>query len=140
MSPDLYSIYVDDLLKKLQSLQKGCYYLHLFAAAYFYADDIAIMAPSIKALKALLKECSEFYVEWDICLNAKKTKTLYFGRKVDIGHEIFLDGIGRKRKVEIVDEWVYLGVTGTKFRDKIQLLSQGENTKILSLCQRNLQN
>ena len=78
LSPDLYSIYVDDLLKKLRSLQKGCYYLKLFAAAYFYADDMAIMAPSIKALKSLLKECSDFCVEWDICLNANKTKILYF--------------------------------------------------------------
>ena len=39
--------------------------------------------------------------------------------KVDIGHEIFLDG----RKVEIVDEWVYLGVTlksGKKFNCSVK--------------------
>ena len=107
LSPDLYSIYVDDLLAKLRKLDQGCYFLHLFAAAFFYADDMAIMAPSIKALKALINECSNFCIEWDICLNAKKTKILYFGRKADISYEIFLDG----NKVEIVDKWVYLGVT-----------------------------
>ena len=35
LSPDLNSIYVDDLIKKLILLDKGCYY----AAALFYADE-----------------------------------------------------------------------------------------------------
>ena len=56
LSPDFYSIYVDDLIyQKLKSTPKDCYYLSLFATALFYADDMAILAPSIKGLVALLK-------------------------------------------------------------------------------------
>ena len=33
LSPDFYSIYVDDLLKKLKERRKGCYFLSHFAAA-----------------------------------------------------------------------------------------------------------
>ena len=78
-----------------------------FAAALFYADDMAILAPSIRGLKSLLKLCGDYCLEWDICLNAKKTKILYFGKRLDFKFDITLNG----KSIEWVDEWVYLGVT-----------------------------
>ena len=39
LSPDFYSIYVDDLLLRLESTGKGCHFYRVFAAALFYADD-----------------------------------------------------------------------------------------------------
>ena len=42
LSPDLYGIYVDELVTKLMSLQIGCYYRNIFAAALFYADNSVI--------------------------------------------------------------------------------------------------
>ena len=53
LSPDLYLIYVDDLLFRLETSGKGCFYHAAFAAAIFYADDMAILAPSIKGLQHL---------------------------------------------------------------------------------------
>ena len=107
MSPDLYSIYVDGLIQKLMSLQKGCYYRDIFAAALFYADDMAILAPSIRGLQRLLDVCEAYCLEWDICLNAKKTKNLYFGKRSSILFETKLNG----NKIEWVAQWNYLGVT-----------------------------
>ena len=107
LSPDLYSIYVDELLEKLEKTNRGCHYHGIFAAALFYADDMAVLAPSVKGLEILLKLCGEFCAEWDICLNAKKSRTLYFGKRTDIHHTILLNG----KPVEWVDEWVYLGLT-----------------------------
>ena len=106
LSPDFYSIYVDELLTKLKSLNKGCYFLHRFAAAYFYADDMCILSPSIKGLKTLLHLCESYCIEWDIGLNAKKSRNLYFGKKTSISYDIVLNG----NKVEWADEWTYLGV------------------------------
>ena len=54
LSPDLYSIYVDELIKKLQRSGIGCHVAHIFAAAIFYADDMCILAPSLKGLQRLL--------------------------------------------------------------------------------------
>ena len=103
----LATVRIDDhLISKLQSLRKGCFYLDMFAAALFYADDMAILAPSIKGLTALLKVCEEYCLEWDICLNSKKTKILYFGRTVESPHDIFLNG----KVIEWVLKWSYLGV------------------------------
>ena len=78
-----------------------------FAAALFYADDMAILAPSIKGLMTLLTACDQYCKDWDICLNAKKSKILPFGRKVENMQAIVLNG----NAIEVVTEWVYLGVT-----------------------------
>ena len=115
LSPNLYCIYVDDLLSKLKSLGKGCYFIGVFAAALFYADDMAILAPSLKGLQLLLDTCGEFCLEWDICLNAKKSRSLYFGKRVYISHPITLNG----KTIDWADEWIYLGVSlkSSKFFD-----------------------
>ena len=106
LSPDFYGIYVDGLILKLRSTKKGCHFLRLFAAALFYADDMAIMAPSMKGLETLLRVCGEYCLEWDICLNAKKSRNLYFGKRISISHEITLND----KKIEWADKWLYLGV------------------------------
>ena len=92
---------------KLISLDKGCYVLGIFTAALFHADDMAILAPSMKGLMALLTVCDEYCVDWDVCLNAKKSKILSSGRKVEMAQDVALNG----NKIEWVKEWVYLGVT-----------------------------
>ena len=107
LSPDFYAIYVDDLTAKLKDCKKGCYYLGIFAAAFFYADDMVLLAPSLKGLSTLLKICGDYCLEWDICLNAKKSKNLYFGKRIDIAYPIALNG----SLIEWVSEWIYLGVT-----------------------------
>ena len=63
LSPDFYSIYVDDLILKLQASHRGCYFANLFAAALFYADDMAILVPSVKGLQSLLTICEEYCLQ-----------------------------------------------------------------------------
>ena len=106
LSPDFYSIYVDKLIAHLITLGIGCYVCGLFLAALFYADDMAILAPSIKGLQILLDACGSYCAEWDICLNIKKTNCLYFGKRCESLHNLTLNG----KIVQWVDEWTYLGV------------------------------
>ena len=80
LSPDFYSIYVDVLIYILQRAGIGCYLCGIFAAALFYADDMAVLAPSVKGLQTILHLCHSYCVEWDILLNAKKTMNLFFGK------------------------------------------------------------
>ena len=114
LSPDLYNIYVDGLIKILQSSGIGCYVSETFAAALFYADDMCILAPSLKGLQRLLDLCSTYCADWDICLNPKKSANMYFGRPTEIKFKPTLDGA----PVQWVKEWKYLGVVlknGSKF-------------------------
>ena len=51
ISPFLFSIYIDNLFKESKQLGLGCRVGPTFAGAFGYADDVAIIAPSLYALK-----------------------------------------------------------------------------------------
>ena len=68
---------------------------------------MALLAPSLKGLGSLLAICSTYCEAWDICLNPKKSKCLYFGKRISNLHDIILNG----SLIEWVAEWDYLGVT-----------------------------
>ena len=75
---------------------------------------MALLAPSIKGLQLLLDKCSEFCKEWDICLNAKKSKLIYFGKRCENLFIPKLNGL----PLEWKESWKYLGVDivgGKKF-------------------------
>ena len=106
LSPDLYNVYVDELICILQRSGKGCYISNIFAAAIFYADDMCVLSPSLHGLQKLLDICSSYCEEWDVCLNVKKTKNMYFGKRSKISFCPLLNG----QPVQWVLEWKYLGV------------------------------
>ena len=66
-----------------------------------------MLAPSLKGLQKLLKLCEDYCTEWDIRLNAKKTKNLCFGKGPVPHHKLRLNG----DIIDWVDKWNYLGVT-----------------------------
>ena len=80
LSPDLYSIYVDDLVEILSSIGIGCHLKNLFLSILLYADDMALTAPSLKGLQKLISATEVYCQQWDIMLNAKKTKNMVFGK------------------------------------------------------------
>ena len=119
LSPDFYSIYINGLMIKLKALDKGCYYANLFAAALLYADDMALLSPSIRGLQCLLDACASYCEEWDVCLNTKKSKNLFFGKKCWRLCELSLDC----KSIEWVEEWKYLSITlksGTFFNHSVK--------------------
>jgi hypothetical protein len=68
---------------------------------------MALVAPSLKGLQSLLKVCEDFCLDWDICLNAKKSKNMYFGKRCSNLCSLQLNGSG----IDWVDSWTYLGVS-----------------------------
>merc|ERR1712137_749222 len=63
-SPDFYSLYVDELFCILEKSGIGCYLVHAFAAILMYADDIVLLAPSLKGLQKLLLLCQTYCEVW----------------------------------------------------------------------------
>ena len=106
LSPDFYSIYVDDLIYILKESGIGCHVHCVFAAAIFYADDMAIISPSIRGLQRLLDICGSYCADWDICLNDKKSKNMVFGKKGVISFQVTLNS----KPIEWTEQWKYLGV------------------------------
>lgn len=107
LSPDFYGLYVDDLFLILESSGIGCYYVDKFAAALMYADDMALLAPSLKGLQKLLLLCEDYCDDWDIKLNANKSKNMAFGKGSTPTHCLTLNSA----PIEWVPKWKYLGVT-----------------------------
>ena len=72
-----------------------------------YADDTVIIAPSLKSLQKLLQICEQYCIDWDIKLNAGKTKNLFFGKGPTPAHNLTLNG----STINWVDCWKYLGIS-----------------------------
>ena len=80
--------------------------LHSQYFCCFYADDIAVLAPSIKGLQKILNLCHCYCVEWDILLNAKKTMKMF-----DKGTKPTFTIQFHNVAIPWVNRWKYLGVT-----------------------------
>ena len=76
-------------------------------ASLLYADDMALLSPSVKGLNQLLDCCSRFCDKWDICLNSTKSKLMYFGKVCENLYRPSLNG----GILDWVPSWTYLGVT-----------------------------
>ena len=106
LSPIFYCIYVDELVDILAATGVGCHMSNLFLSILLYADDMALIAPSLRGLQKLLSVTEEYCRTWDIMLNAKKSKNMFFGKKYNLA-PLQLNG----KNIEWVDTWSYLGVT-----------------------------
>ena len=106
LSPIFYCLYIDDLVDILASTGAGCHLRLVFLSILLYADDMALLAPSLKGLQTLLSATEQYCKKWDVMLNAKKSKNMCFGKKHTLC-SLQLNG----KNIEWVDSWTYLGVT-----------------------------
>ena len=77
MSPTLFSVYLDDLLKELRQLGLGCHMGGLWVGAAGYADDLILLAPSRSAMKKMLKVCENLQFSTDPVPAKSKSKCIY---------------------------------------------------------------
>ena len=74
MSPILFCLYLDGLLATLAKSNVGCFIGKWYFEALAYADDIALLSSSARAMRFMLKICDEYAEGFDIVFNAKKSK------------------------------------------------------------------
>ena len=103
----ILNIYSNDLIVELNRASCGCLLGDRLVNNLNYADDMCVLAPSIKALRELLHKCEVYSSEHDILYNAKKTKCMHFASRLKLGKKppIFLSG----ELVEYVNNFTYLG-------------------------------
>ena len=77
-------MYVDELLNRVNGSGIGCHVGHLSYAGLGYADDVALLTPSIQALQELLHTCEDFADEYNVKFNAKKTMCMCIGSSVHL--------------------------------------------------------
>ena len=84
LSPVIFSVYLDDLLKELRSQELGCSIGGCWYGACGYADDIILLAPNREVLQRMLSVCEayadshNFVFSTDPVPAKSKTKCIYF--------------------------------------------------------------
>ena len=60
LSPSLFTVYIDDMLKELRQAQLGCHIAGIWYGACAYADDLALLAPNREVLQKMITICEKY--------------------------------------------------------------------------------
>ena len=91
----MFTVYMDELIVRLEKSGFGCFIGHEFFGCLGYADDFVLLCPSLKGLQAMLNLCSEYGIEYDVSYNAKKTVCMTISLKPSRGnarYKLLLNG------------------------------------------------
>ena len=80
-SPVLFTIYMDVLLQRLELCGAGCTIGNNYFGALSYADDLAILSPTIKGLQVMLNVCETFGKEFGVTYNPSKSVALHITKQ-----------------------------------------------------------
>ena len=100
ISPLLFSCYIDNLFTQLQISDLGCHVGSSYAGAFGYADDIALLAPSLQCLKQMISICEKYASSHSITVNPNKSKLLCYNADLTSNvPQVYLIG----EKIPVVD-------------------------------------
>ena len=74
LSPLLFCIYIDILLKNLKTNGVGCHIGNYYYGVLGYADDIVLLSPTRKGLQEMLKTCEKYGHEYHVTFNKKNCR------------------------------------------------------------------
>ena len=60
LSAVLFCIYIDDLIKELRKSREGCWINGGYVGIVVYADDIALLSPSMDGLQNMINRCEQY--------------------------------------------------------------------------------
>ncbi len=78
ISPILFCVYMDVLLKRLEAERVGCQIGKHYFGALSYADDLTLAVPSIAGLGKMLEICGQYGEEFSVDYNPTKNSVCGF--------------------------------------------------------------
>ena len=81
LSPTLFTLFIDDLVRCLNSLNKGVQFADKSLATLLYADDLVINASNEEDLQQMLCKLNKWCTQWKMEINVSKSTVLHFSRK-----------------------------------------------------------
>ena len=66
ISPLLYYIHIDELIKELANSGVGCYMGGVYAGIFRYADDLKLLTPSVNTFDTMLNICLDYAARLDL--------------------------------------------------------------------------
>ncbi len=79
----MFTGYMDELIKELQSTGIGCYVGHEYFGCVSYTDDMKLLCPRFKGLQQMIEICERFGEIYSVKYNAKKSMCMMYDQFVD---------------------------------------------------------
>ena len=105
ISPFLFTLFLDDLIKEIKESKMGCYIGDKCASIFVFADDILLLCPTRSSAQKLLDMCHNFAISVGLKFNAGKCKFIVFGVKHDVNIIIRMG----TEQLKCVDEEYHVG-------------------------------
>ena len=103
LSPALFLVYMDPLLKELRALGIGCHVAGVYMGAVGFCDDILLLAPTRDAMQRMLDTCESFAERNNLLFSTdpnpskSKTKSIFVcGRKKGLAKPVPLSLYGKE--------------------------------------------
>ena len=110
LSPMLYTLYIDDLIKQLRNRKLGCALKGLYVGVLAFADDLALLSNDPSELQEMLEIAHQYTLDWRYKINPNKSAILVInGCQFSPDHLWHLDG----KPVAEVSSHKHLGITRT---------------------------
>ena len=104
--PLLFSCYIDTFFSQIEHSGLGCHVGTSYAGAFGYADDIALVAPSMQCLEKMIIICEKYANSHSITFNPNKLKLMCFNvDDTDVIPQTYLNG----KVIPVVDSDEHLG-------------------------------
>ena len=107
LSPTLFNIYINDIIQIFDEKCNAPILKTEKVACLLYADDMILISTSKEGLQNCLNLLHDYCKQWELTLNAKKTKIVIFNAKGTFIKEEFKYN---NENIECVKSYVYLGV------------------------------
>ena len=76
LSPTIWSIYIEELIEELRKVNIGCTVGGVYMGIIVYADDVALLAPSRRAMELMLRICEKFAAKNNVVYSTDPNPTL----------------------------------------------------------------
>ena len=108
LSPLLFALCVDDVLKKLENSNCGCFISSLCCNSFMYADDLILITITVQDLQSLVNISAEEISKIGLSINCSKTFCIRIGSR----HAVKPTGVFiNSKQIDWVNEICYLGVS-----------------------------
>ena len=104
LSPYLFSVFLDPLLKEINGSRLGCYIGNIPCNVLAFSDDVVLLSPSVTALKKMVGNCEKYSNNYFVKFNSEKSQILNFN-KSEANFNIQINN----QKIESFNEVKHLG-------------------------------
>ncbi|MCG8049515.1 MAG: reverse transcriptase family protein, partial [Candidatus Thiodiazotropha endolucinida] len=108
LSPTLFSIFINDLVAEINSLNVGVKFENEQLSMLLYADDIVFVSSSEAEMQLMLNTLHQWCKKWRVLINTTKSKAVHF-RQHRQPRSLYQFRIG-DNLIDTVETYKYLGV------------------------------